>query len=322
MRIKSRARLLTVPTLVLAGSLAFAAGPAHAADCTPQDAWTETIEHPAVGEPTITIDNPDYIPGTPAIPAVEEVSHIEQRLVSEAWDEVVVDVPEHVVHHEAITHTEWKYSKHGGPGEKWVPNNTWKYVKEDGTGTNMKPSYGKFYERTSKTRVVVDQEAWDETIPATYKTIHHEAVYEDVKVIDVPAQPEIPAVPAVGEPTIEVENPDYVPAWTEVIEHEAVSCPTPEPSDEPTPEPEPTDEPTPEPEPTDEPTPEPEPTDEPETVIGEPETPTLRAAHTAEVDALAETGGTVEWTLAAYAVGLLGLGTILALRAFRARADR
>lgn len=35
----------------------------------------------------------------------------------------------------------------------------------------------------------------------------------------------VPGKPAVGEPTKEIKNPDYVPAWTEVIVHEGVWCP-------------------------------------------------------------------------------------------------
>lgn len=53
-----------------------------------KDAWDEKV-----------IDQ-IYVPGTPA---VEEVSHIEQRLVSEAYDETVIDEPERVVHHDAVT---------------------------------------------------------------------------------------------------------------------------------------------------------------------------------------------------------------------------
>lgn len=34
--------------------------------CAPVEAWTEPIEHPAIGSPTITIDNPDYLPAVEA----------------------------------------------------------------------------------------------------------------------------------------------------------------------------------------------------------------------------------------------------------------
>jgi LPXTG-motif cell wall-anchored protein len=188
--------------VLLGGSLAVASVlPAAATyeECVPQEAWTEVtpdIEHPAVGEEFITIENPDYVP------AVEEVSHIVHH-------EAVTET----VHHEAVTHTEWKYSKHGGWGFIWVDNDTFKYIKGDGTGTDEKPRYGEFYERTQHTREVTDTEAWDEVVVVTEAW--------DEKVIDVEAQP------AQGEPTIEIENPDYVAAWTEDvpdIEHPAVIC--------------------------------------------------------------------------------------------------
>ena len=38
----------------------------------------------------------------------------------------------------------------------------------------------------------------------------------------------IPAKDAVGEPFIEVPNPDYVPAWTETIDHQGRECLTDE----------------------------------------------------------------------------------------------
>ena len=66
-----------------------------------------------------------------------------------------------VIHHDAVTHTEWKYEKHGGEGHIWVDNDTYKYVK-NGVGTNTKPSSGTYYERTEDTRTVTDHAAWDE----------------------------------------------------------------------------------------------------------------------------------------------------------------
>lgn len=59
---------LTVTGAILAASLVTGiALPASAQteECVPREAYTETINHPAVGEPTITVDNPDYVPGTP-----------------------------------------------------------------------------------------------------------------------------------------------------------------------------------------------------------------------------------------------------------------
>lgn len=119
--------------------------------------WTEA--QPAQGEPTIWIDNPAY-------------------------------VPESTVDHPAVTHIEWKYSRHGDYGFVWVDNDTFKYVLDDGTGTDHKPSKGViYYERTQNKQTVVDTPAWTETIHAQ------------------------------GDPQIEVENPDYKPAveskWVE-----------------------------------------------------------------------------------------------------------
>jgi len=112
----------------------------------------KTVHHEAVGTPTIEVTNPEYVPGVPA-----------------------------------VTHTEWKYVKHGGLGQVWVDNDTWKYLDKDGTGYAKRweiPGYKyPFYERTQDTRVVTDVE-------------------------EVPAQ---------GTPTIEIPNPEYVAPWDEQV---------------------------------------------------------------------------------------------------------
>ena len=64
-----------VAALLLAGGIALSSPAAYASEetvCVPAEAWTEVIEHPAVGEPTVTIPNPDYVPGTPEVPAQGE----------------------------------------------------------------------------------------------------------------------------------------------------------------------------------------------------------------------------------------------------------
>ena len=204
--------------------------------CTPSDAWTETIEHEAVGEPTIVIENPDYVPATEGYYTTEDnpdyVPATDGYYTTEDNPDYVPATPDttETVHHDAVTHLEWKYTKHGGYGFIWVNNNTFKYIDQYGNGSNSKPNKGWYYERTQHTRTVVDCEAWDEviTIPGTpaqgEPTIQ---VWHD----GTPAQGE-PTIqvwhdgtPAQGEPTIEVENPEYIPAWTETIEHEAVVCP-------------------------------------------------------------------------------------------------
>src|SRR5690606_24421224 len=83
----------------------------------------------------------------------------------------------------AVTHTEWKYVKIAGPGELWLNNDTNKYVDSNGNAAQL--GDWPIYERTQKTRVVEDS-------------------------------PAIPAVPAVGEPTI--PNPNYVEAYDEEVE--------------------------------------------------------------------------------------------------------
>jgi len=92
------------------------------------------------------------------------------------------------IEHPAEYKTLWKYTKHGGHGFIWLDNDTWKYVDSDGNGYNKKPGKGvTYYERTQHTKKEKVKDAWTETI-------EH---------------------PAQGEPTIEVDNPDYVPAVEE-----------------------------------------------------------------------------------------------------------
>lgn len=243
-------RSLAVVGTLLAASLvpltAVAASATYDGEvCTPTEASTEYIEHPAVGEPTLTIPNPDYQP------PVEEQSHIVNH---PAVTEVVHHPAEtKVVEHEAETHTEYHFAKFTrertrekesrGWGE-WSGYGEWsKYSPETHTswelGTNpigspqfhSSGNHGKNvqWERQwqamydGQTRVIVDKEAWTETV--TVKEAWDETVVIkeawDEKIIDVPGKP------AVGEPTLTVPNPDYEEAWTETVEHPAVTCPAP-----------------------------------------------------------------------------------------------
>lgn len=281
--------------------------------CVPSEAATETVVHPAVGEPTIVIKNPDYVPAVdtvPAQPAVGESTIVvdnpdyEMARYTPGWTEhvpaaytppvgtptidveqenpdYVAAVPEssYIVHHEAetkfheeVSHTEWKYVKLVGPGEIWLDNDTHKRV--DGNGNKAEFGDWPIYQRTQDTRKVVDQEAYTETIkeaydetvvvpgtPAqgeptvwvtidnpdyvapTYTPAHeveHAPIYTpavgaptiEVENPDyVPAVEEIPGTPAIGEPTLVVDNPDYISEREEIIEHDAVVCPV---VDEPT----------------------------------------------------------------------------------------
>ncbi len=240
---------LTAAVMTL-GAVAFAA-PATATEgpppeqCVEREAWTEVIEHPAVGEPTITVPNPDYVPevpgvpGTPAIgeptiivtepnpdyvpavPEVPEVSHTDYH--AKRW---VVDEPAQ----EAVYETHWKYTKHGGHGFIWVDNDTWKYIDGDGNGHDKKPKKGTFYERTQHTKQVKVKDAVEEKGHWEWEWFHEEPGSEWI-VKDTQkhvTQEYVPGVPAQGSETIEVEkpNPDYVPAVPAVDPIPAVGEPT------------------------------------------------------------------------------------------------
>jgi hypothetical protein len=134
--------------LLVAGGLVFTASiPASATEvCVPSEAvpaWTEVvpdIEHPAVGEPTIVVDNPDYVP------AVEEESHLEE---------------------------EFAFKKDHPDSPRW---------EVAGWNADGNPQ-SEGWHATGNTRVVID----------------------------------VPGSDAVGEPTITIDNPDYVAAYTEVV---------------------------------------------------------------------------------------------------------
>ena len=194
--------------------------------CTPSAAWTETIDHPAVGEPTLTVPNPDYVPGIPAV--TKDVVH---PAVTEQ------------VKHEAETHNEYHFAKFTRERTRtfsiygwsaWTDYGAWsKYSPETHTSWELstaplgQPAYHSSGDRNwgtvqwerqwqaqydGQTRTIVDKAEWWETVVVTPEWT------ETVEVT--------PAVPAVGEPTKQVPNPDYVEAWTETVEHPAVTCPT------------------------------------------------------------------------------------------------
>lgn len=248
-------KLFMGATLALAATLV--ATPAMAAeDCVPTAAWTETVidqaavePKEAVGEPTKTIPNPDYVP------AVEEVSHN----VEHPAETKLVEHPAEtkVVHHEAEVHTEYHFAKYTqertrtkvygkwtewsawGEWSKWTPetHTSWELAK-DALGAPQFHSSGNYDNKTQwerqwqaqwdgQTREVEDKAAWDETIivkPAWTETVIVKEAWTE-KVIDVEGKP------AVGEPTITVPNPDYVAAVegkdavTHTVDHAAVTCP-------------------------------------------------------------------------------------------------
>jgi hypothetical protein len=157
--------------LLVGGTLAFATAlPASATsvdECVPAEAYTEIVPdivHPAVGEPTITIDNPDYVPAVEASTKWWNFAPNKDQGKLESAPAFPID--------ERGTwegpHTE------GGPGQ----DQTGVYQQGNGNGS--------WFNRENT-----------------------------------------PGSDAVGEPTIVVDNPDYVAEYTEVvpdIEHPAVTC--------------------------------------------------------------------------------------------------
>lgn len=164
-------RMLIAATGLVAG-LALAVMPmaaSGATECIPQEAYVETVDHPAVGEPTIDIPNPEYAPAT------EDTT----TTVYVKWD--------------------WTDpQKEKNPPTIAPPANGWHEVGETNDVKGNTPDAilhqgngnGSYFYFQSVTR----------TIPGT---------------------------PAQGEPTITVENPDYIAPWVETIQHEAVVCETP-----------------------------------------------------------------------------------------------
>jgi len=181
----------------------------------------DAVYTPAVGDKTITVPNPDYVPATPGTPEVPEQSHI-------------VHHDAEYVHHDAVTHTEYHFAKftetrsgkkvHGdvqygdwSAWTEWSPetHTSWQ-LTTDPLGqpefhASWTEGYGKdkvYYERywqarfDGQTKTVTDKDAWDEKVKDAW----------DEKVIDQAYVPAVPGTPAVGEPTKVIDNPDYIPA--------------------------------------------------------------------------------------------------------------
>lgn len=159
--------------LIIAGSVGLGTTAANATyeECVPSEAWTEVIadiEHPAVGEPKLVVENPDYVPATEGTPAIwANFSPNDQK-------ETFVGPPSYPTDERGTWHDHGQLP----PGQ----------AGPDGVYANGNPDKGGnwFYRQAA-----------------------------------------VPGTPAQGEPTIEIDNPDYEPAWTEVvpdIEHPAVTC--------------------------------------------------------------------------------------------------
>lgn len=287
-----------------------AAGVANAAACIPQDATETTYK---------TVPNPDYVP---AVPPVEEVFHYVTVVDVEgyttpdmvvtnddgvpAWTETIPAVYETIhheavyenVHHDAVKHLEYKYRNVFNNDLLWLEDPNW---------------YAFGWINTGHTRWVVDheawnekvlvKEAWDETVLKTpEQTIEHPAVpptttvipgtyvppvTHEEKVVDVEAQP---GIPAVGEPTITV---------VDVPGKDAVVC-EPEPTEEPTE--------TPTTEPTQTPTSEPSPTTHPTTTAAPVVAQVADVSVPAKVNAQLAATGSNGAMLIGFALALLSLG--------------
>jgi len=259
---KFRKTLAVLATAVLVG-IGLSVPLASSADeplttCTAADAYTEYVDHPEVGTPTIVVENEDYQP------AVEEVSHIvtHPEETTTVHHEAVTKIVHHEAvtkEHEAVTHTEYHFAKFtrertrekGSRGwGDWSEYGSWeKYSPETHTSWELSDAplgspqfhssgtHGKNvqWERQwqalfdGQTRTVTDKGPWTEIITEAYDEVvvvtpaYDEVVVVkeawDEKIIDVPAKP------AVGEKTKTISNPSYNPAWTESIEHAAVVCP-------------------------------------------------------------------------------------------------
>lgn len=167
----------TLIILAVAAAFTLAGSPALASDaCVPSEASTQEVFHPAVGEPTLIVDNPHYVPESTA----EKFDY---------WQ---------------------RYSWTGGPhasdtapafpSSNWNPN-----TKSDPHGIGQAGAYYRSNGNSGKGD-------W----------FYLEAVMKTV------------TTPAVGEPTMTIENPDYTPERIEVIHTDAVVCEDPvKPTDPP-----------------------------------------------------------------------------------------
>ncbi|QED11888.1 hypothetical protein SEA_MASHLEY_72 [Microbacterium phage Mashley] len=214
---------------------------------------------PAVGEPTIIVENPDYVPGTPGTPGSPAVGTPTIIVTNPDYVPAVPDRIE-VVHHEAVTHIEYHFAKftqertrekgsRGGWGAwsgygdwvEWSPETHTSWQRStDPLGSPQFHSSGNYgpnkqWEKQwqarydGNQRTVEDKAAWDEQVLIPGSPAVGTETIEVTNPDYVPAVPEVPATPAVGEPTIEIDNPDYAPeskVWVDPVYTPAVGEPT------------------------------------------------------------------------------------------------
>jgi len=218
---KKQYALGLVTAFVAALGLATAA-PAMATDCVPKDAWVEHIDHPAIGEPKITVDNPDYQPATPD---TTKVVHHDAEPDTTTY-----------IHHDGTPDTtevtgymKWTWTAgHKQEPTTAPPADGWHQVGITSDSKGNTPDtiihqgggYGSYFYFETQTKVVSGTPAWDEPVVTPGKPAWDETVT-------------VPGTPAVGEPTIEIDNPDYKPAWVEDVNHDAVVCESPNPGPQP-----------------------------------------------------------------------------------------
>jgi hypothetical protein len=202
MRSMNRMLAALAAAAIVTGGAVAASAPATAQDevgvCVPvaastetvvvEPAWEETVNHPAVGEPTIP--NPDYVPErtetvvvTPAVPEVPEESHVDYTYEKHVWIITWVGTGQTKVHHSD------KGAYYAEGVVRWI--------------------------KTGETRHVTQ-----EYVPgrdAVTEEVTHPAVGEPT----IPNPDYVPGADPVGEPTI--PNPDYVPPRSEVVQHDAVT---------------------------------------------------------------------------------------------------
>lgn len=175
--------------------------------CTPTEGREAT---PAIGEPTVTIPNPDYVPATeaqgpetidapnpahiPAQPAQGEptiVVTVPNPAYQPAWDETVITG---TLYRHSVLFWETKVFPPNANPHGWVKvRDVTEVVHHDAVGSPT-----------------IEQEQPNPAyVPAT------EAVGPET--ISVPNPDYVPAAPAQGEPTVTVPNPEYVPAQDAVL---------------------------------------------------------------------------------------------------------
>lgn len=210
---------LAVALLTAGGALVASAPATATADgpdvCVPAAAWTETVvveeartetvEHPAVGEPTIP--NPDYVPATEAQgePTIPNPDYQPPRTETVVVTPAVPEVPEE-------SHTDYTYEKH-----VWVL--TWVGTGKTSVHHNDKGAY--YAEGVVRwIKVGEAKHVTREYVPPV-DAVTEEREIPAVGEPTIPNPDYVPAKEAQGEPTI--ANPDYVPPRTETVEHPAVT---------------------------------------------------------------------------------------------------